>query len=37
MSNIGIAGEREQGNDVRQNNNIAVNAIANIVKTSLGP
>jgi hypothetical protein len=50
MSNIGIAGEREQGNDVRNNNSttypinqlttflaIAVNAIANIVKTSLGP
>ena len=49
MSNVGITGEREQGQDVRNNNSkpiliaispfvaMAVNAIANIVKSSLGP
>lgn len=37
MSLLGIQGERETGTDVRQGNVTAVQAIANIVKTSLGP
>ena len=37
MSVLGIDGERETGNDVRNNNSIAITSIANIVKTSLGP
>lgn len=37
MSLLGIQGERETGSDVRQGNVMAVQAIANIVKTSLGP
>lgn len=37
MSLLGIQGERETGNDVRQGNVMAVQSIANIVKTSLGP
>jgi T-complex protein 1 subunit alpha len=37
MSLLGIQGERETGMDVRQGNVMAVSAIANIVKTSLGP
>ena len=32
-----IAGERQSGQDVRAQNVTAVTAIANIVKTSLGP
>lgn len=32
-----IAGERSSGQDVRTANATAVQAIANIVKTSLGP
>jgi len=36
-ANIGILGERDQGQDVRTNNVTAVMAVANIVKTSLGP
>lgn len=32
-----IAGERQSGQDVRTQNVTAVSAIANIVKTSLGP
>jgi T-complex protein 1 subunit alpha len=32
-----IAGERQSGQDVRTQNVTAVTAIANIVKTSLGP
>jgi len=34
---LSIMGEREQGQDVRTNNVTAVQAIANIVKSSLGP
>jgi len=34
---VGIIGERAQGMDVRQANTTAVQALANIVKTSLGP
>ena len=37
MSLLGITGERETGMDVRQGNVMAVQAISNIVKTSLGP
>ena len=37
MSLLGIQGERETGMDVRQGNVMAVQAISNIVKTSLGP
>lgn len=37
MPNVGILGEREQGQDVRLNNVTAVMAIANIVKSSFGP
>ena len=37
MSLLGIQGERETGADVRQGNVMAVQSIANIVKTSLGP
>ena len=37
MSLLGIMGERETGSDVRQGNVMAVQAISNIVKTSLGP
>ena len=32
-----VAGERESGQDVRTQNVTAVQAVANIVKTSLGP
>ncbi len=32
-----INGERQSGQDVRTQNALAVSAIANIVKTSLGP
>lgn len=43
--NVGIEGERDQGQDVRSNNGMpgfialvtAASAVANIVKTSLGP
>jgi len=34
---VGILGERDQGQDVRSNNVNAVLAVANIVKSSLGP
>ena len=34
---VGIIGERAQGMDVRTANTTAVQALANIVKTSLGP
>lgn len=37
MSLLGIQGERETGMDVRNGNVMAVQAISNIVKTSLGP
>lgn len=37
MSGVGILGQREQGQDVRSNNIQAVTALANIVKSSLGP
>jgi T-complex protein 1 subunit alpha len=37
MSGVGIMGQREQGLDVRSQNIQAVTALANIVKTSLGP
>jgi len=37
MSGVGILGQREQGQDVRSQNIIAVTALANIVKSSLGP
>lgn len=37
MSQVGILGQREQGQDVRSNNIMAVTALANIVKSSLGP
>ncbi|CAD8077720.1 unnamed protein product [Paramecium primaurelia] len=37
MSAVGIRGERDQGQDVRTSNVTAVMAIANVVKTSLGP
>ena len=37
MSLLGIQGERETGMDVREGNVMAVNAIANVVKSSLGP
>lgn len=37
MSLLGIQGERETGMDVREGNVMAVQSIANIVKTSLGP
>jgi T-complex protein 1 subunit alpha len=36
-TNLSIMGEREQGQDVRTNNVTAVQALANIVKSSLGP
>jgi len=36
-TNLSIIGEREQGQDVRTNNVTAVQALANIVKSSLGP
>jgi len=36
-ANFGILGERDQRQDVRTNNVTAVMAVANIVKTSLGP
>jgi T-complex protein 1 subunit alpha len=36
-TNVSILGEREQGQDVRTNNVTAVLAVANIVKSSLGP
>mmetsp|Transcript_21652 Transcript_21652/g.15497 ORF Transcript_21652/g.15497 Transcript_21652/m.15497 type:complete len:129 (+) Transcript_21652:19-405(+) len=37
MSQVSIMGQREQGQDVRSANIMAVQALANIVKTSLGP
>lgn len=37
MSQISILGQREQGADVRTQNIMAVLALSNIVKTSLGP
>ena len=37
MSTVGILGQREQGQDVRTTNIMAVLALSNIVKTSLGP
>jgi len=37
MSQIGILGQREQGQDVRTQNILAVLSLSNIVKTSLGP
>jgi len=37
MSGVGILGQREQGQDVRTNNIMAVTSLANIVKSSLGP
>lgn len=37
MSQVSILGQREQGQDVRSANIMAVQALANIVKTSLGP
>jgi T-complex protein 1 subunit alpha len=36
-SRLQIQGERQSGQDVRTQNVLAVSAIANIVKTSLGP
>jgi T-complex protein 1 subunit alpha len=37
MSLLGIQGERETGMDVREGNVMAVQSIANVVKSSLGP
>jgi T-complex protein 1 subunit alpha len=37
MSQVSILGQREQGQDVRAQNIMAVTALSNIVKTSLGP
>merc|ERR1719335_1912293 len=37
MTQVGIMGQREQGQDVRSQNIQAVTAFSNIVKTSLGP
>merc|ERR1719498_263508 len=37
MSQVGMLGQREQGDDVRTANVTAVAALANILKTSLGP
>ena len=37
MSLLGIQGERETGMDVREGNVMAVQAISNVVKSSLGP
>ena len=37
MSQVSILGQREQGQDVRTQNIMAVLALSNIVKTSLGP
>jgi T-complex protein 1 subunit alpha len=37
MSQISILGQREQGQDVRTQNIMAVLSLSNIVKTSLGP
>jgi T-complex protein 1 subunit alpha len=37
MSSVGILGERDFGQDVRTQNVTAVMAVANIVKSSLGP
>ena len=37
MSLLGIQGERETGMDVGEGNVMVVNAIANVVKSSLGP
>ena len=34
---IGLQGERDQGQDVRNSNVTAILAIANIVKNTLGP
>jgi len=37
MAQLGVQGDRTKGADVRQQNIMAVSAIANIVKSSLGP
>ena len=37
MTQVGILGQREQGQDVRTQNIQAVSALSNIVKSSLGP
>merc|ERR1719277_2038121 len=37
MTQVGIMGQREQGQDVRSANVVAVMAISNILKSSLGP
>jgi len=37
MTSVGILGRREQGQDVRTQNIVAVTSLANIVKSSLGP
>merc|ERR1712166_1297620 len=37
MTQVGILGNREQGQDVRSQNITAVTSLANIVKSSLGP
>lgn len=37
MSQVGILGQREQGQDVRTQNIMAVQSLSNIVKSSLGP
>jgi T-complex protein 1 subunit alpha len=37
MSQVGMLGQREQGQDVRTQNILAVLALSGIVKTSLGP
>jgi len=37
MSQVSILGQREQGQDVRTQNILAVLSLSNIVKTSLGP
>ena len=37
MANLGIDGTRETGQDVRAQNVLAASAIANVVKSSLGP
>lgn len=36
-SRLELRGERESGEDVRTQNVVAVTAVANIVKSSLGP
>merc|ERR1719235_2220452 len=37
MTQVGMLGQREQGQDVRTQNILAVQSLSNIVKTSLGP